>query len=44
MASLAKVTKRKRQMRDAKMGRDRKRKARAQGSTPAFPIHKDKKD
>ncbi len=42
MASLAKVTKRKRQMRKAKMGRGRKAKMRAQGSTPAFPIHPEK--
>ena len=42
MASLAKVTKRKRHMRKAKMGRARKARLRAEGSTPAFPIHPEK--
>lgn len=42
MASLAKKTKAKRRMRNAKMGRERKRAVRADGTTPAFPIHKDK--
>lgn len=42
MASLAKVTKRKRQMRKNKMGRARKAKLRAEGSTPVFPIHPEK--
>jgi hypothetical protein len=42
MASLAKKTKAKRRMRDNKMGRERKRAIRANGTTPVFPIHKDK--
>jgi len=44
MASLAKLRKAKRKQRQAKMGKDRKRKLRIQGSTPAFPVHPEKKD
>ena len=39
MASNTNQTKYRRKLRKAKMGKDRKRLARSQGTTPAFPIH-----
>lgn len=42
MTSLAKKTKRKREQKASKAGRDRKRKLRIEGSTPKFAIHPDK--
>jgi len=42
MTSLAKKTKRKREQKAAKAGRERKRQLRAKGSTPKFPIHPEK--
>jgi len=44
MASLAKLRKAKRRQRQAKMGKERKRQVRLHGTTPAFPIHPEKKD
>ena len=39
MASNTKQTKYRRRLRRAKMGTERKARARNQGTTPAFPIH-----
>jgi len=39
MATLTKITKFRRRLRRAKMGRDRKTRARLDGTTPSFPIH-----
>ena len=39
MASLTQTTKYKRKLRQAKAGKERKRKNRNQGTTPKFPIH-----
>ncbi|MEN0063541.1 MAG: hypothetical protein AAGA48_15430 [Myxococcota bacterium] len=39
MATLTKITKFRRKLRRKKMGRDRKARARNQGTTPSFPVH-----
>ena len=39
MATLTKITKTRRRLRRAKMGRDRKRLNNLKGTTPVFPIH-----
>ena len=39
MATLTKITKTRRRLRRAKMGRDRKRLNNLRGTTPTFPIH-----
>ncbi len=39
MASNSKVTKKRRALRRARMGRDRKRRLEKNGSTASFPIH-----
>ncbi len=39
MATLTKITKFRRKLRQKKAGRDRKRQLNAQGTTPKFPIH-----
>ncbi len=41
--SVSSKTKTRRQNKNAKQGRDRKRKLEKNGTTPAFPIHVDKK-
>ena len=39
MASYSKVTKKRRALRRKRMGRERKSKVEAEGTTPKFPIH-----
>lgn len=39
MATLTKITKFRRKLRRKKMGRDRKRALRRDGTTPVFPVH-----
>jgi hypothetical protein len=39
MATLTKITKHRRKLRRAKMGRDRKHQNEIHGTTPVFPIH-----
>jgi len=39
MATLTKITKFRRKLRRKKMGRDRKARARIDGTTPSFPVH-----